>query len=80
MPNRDDVLRLKTFKDGGVDLDTRIYYTLSLSGDRTLQEESKDKVNIHRTTRAVAAVMAHLHAKGLLSEEEIDEILLGLLG
>ncbi|MGD0127870.1 MAG: hypothetical protein ABSF46_21100 [Terriglobia bacterium] len=66
MPNIEDVLREKTYKDDGLELDQRVFYTLS--NEKGLQN--------HRNTKAIAHLMKVLHEKGQLSEGEIDELLL----
>jgi hypothetical protein len=65
MPTREDVLREETFKDDEVDLERRVFYTL---------DHIKD-LRVVRLEKAVALIVTHLHAKGVMSQEEIDEFL-----
>lgn len=66
MPNIEETLRTKTHKDQGVDINRRVFYTLT--DDKAMQA--------HRTAKAIAWLMHHLHEKQLLSDEALDEILL----
>ena len=65
MPTREDVLREETFKDEETDLERRVFYTL----------HHIDDLRVVRLEKAVALLVAHLHAKGLMSQDEIDEFL-----
>jgi hypothetical protein len=66
MPNINDVLREKTYKDGGLDLDVRVFYTLSKG--RKLQP--------HRNSKAIALLVKLLHKKGQITIREVDRLLL----
>jgi hypothetical protein len=66
MPTRDDLLRDETFKDEGLETDVRVYYTLT----------DKKNVQAHRTAKAISLLVATLERKGLLTNAEIDELLL----
>ena len=66
MPNTEDVLREKTYKNDGLELDQRVFYTLS--NDKNLQD--------HRNTKAIALLVKVLHDKKQLSDGEVDELLL----
>lgn len=65
MPNKDDILREKTFKEEGMETDRRVFYTLT---------EDKDLAS-HRTSKALALLVRLLSERGVLSEEDIDELL-----
>ena len=82
MSDREDVLREKTHKGAGLDSGRRVFYTL---GDykgaepfRTLGEPQW--VGTHRTMKLVALLVAKLQAQGVLTEDDVDEMLLELLG
>lgn len=62
---KEDILRQKTYKDQGVDLNRRVFYTLQ--EDKSLQA--------HRNTKAIALVINHLREKNLISDDEIDGLL-----
>lgn len=68
MPNRDDILYEETFKDQCEDVEHRIYYTLS--------QGKNEKLKTHRLQKLVILLVAHLQAKELLSDDELDEMLL----
>lgn len=65
MPTKDEILREMTFKEEGLELSKRVYYTL------TADERTEGKL----TAKALALLIDHLHKAGLLSESEIDELL-----
>jgi hypothetical protein len=77
MPNRDDVLNEQTHKGQGLELDQRIYYTLAPSGDTAV--ETKQRLQLHRTTKALAILIRRLSERNLLTEDQIDEMLLECL-
>lgn len=69
MPTRDEILEKETHK--GLDVERRVYYTLHAAGNKELQA--------HRTRKAIALLVKHLHQQagpGGLSVDAIDEILL----
>jgi len=63
MPDRATILREKTHK--GLEIDRRVFYTLS--EDKAFQA--------HRNTKALALLIQHLYDQGLMSEEQVDELL-----
>jgi hypothetical protein len=69
MPNRDDVLRNETFKGEVEDVERRVFYTLDKN--KSLQG--------HRNSKAVALIIAHLQKSELMTEEELDELLLEVI-
>jgi hypothetical protein len=81
MPNRDDELNERTFK-GTDTTEQRVYYTLHapmmkdpprpIPGEWTRDDRSQ----AHRTASVLSQLIEHLEKKGLLAEEELDEILL----
>jgi hypothetical protein len=66
MPKVEDVLREKTYKGEGLDLDVRVFYTL----------RDGRKLQPHRNSKAIALIVKLLHKKGLVSVREIDQLLL----
>lgn len=66
MPTREDMLRDHTHKDLSEDVERRVFYTLT----------DKEKMQAHRTAKAVTLVIALLQKKNLLSEDELDDLLL----
>jgi hypothetical protein len=66
MPNKEDVLREKTYKEDGLELEKRVFYTLS--DEKGLQH--------HRNTKAIALLVKLLHEKKQLSDKDVDELLL----
>lgn len=74
MPTKDDVLRKETFKEDGLAVDVRVFYTLALSGQQ-IPEDRKERLQLHRTTKAIALLTRQLRDAGILSEAQIDELL-----
>jgi hypothetical protein len=72
MPTREEHLAKYTYKGQGLDLEQRVFYTLSGEED----EPSRDKLRIHRNTKAIALLFRTLHETGTLTENQLDEILL----
>lgn len=66
---REDVLRAETFKESGLSLFERVFYTLTQS--EALQSK--------RTVKAVSLLAALLKDKGVMTDDEIDEFLLSLV-
>jgi hypothetical protein len=66
MPNKEDILLEKTHKNDGIELEKRVFLTLS-------DEKGHEH---HRNTMALARLVKLLHEKKQLSDEEVDELLL----
>lgn len=66
MPTRDDILNKQTFKNDVEELEQRIYYTLT----------NEKGVQAHRVAKALSIFMKLLHDKNILSDKEIDDLLL----
>mgnify|MGYP001083962069 CR=1 FL=1 len=66
MSDIEDVLREKTFKEEGMEIERRVFYTLT--------EEAK--LTNHRNSKAIALLVKVLQEKEILSEPEIDSLLL----
>ena len=75
MSSLDDVLREKTHKGAGVETGKRIYYTLH--ADAGLGAPTR--LEVHRTTKLLGMLVAKLQGQGVLTEGDIDEMLLGVL-
>jgi hypothetical protein len=65
MPNKEDVLREKTFKEEGVETNRRVFYTVT----------SDDTLASHRNSKLVASLIGLLQQRGVISEMDIDELL-----
>ncbi len=64
MPDRDEVLRDKTYKDQCDDDRRRVFYTLG------------DGKDLHRASKLLALLVDHLLKQELLTQDELDEMLL----
>jgi hypothetical protein len=67
MADRDEILRTHTFKDEGFPVAQRVFYTLN-PDDKDLLPDRK--------ARALALLIEHLHEKGILDDQELDELLI----
>jgi hypothetical protein len=67
MADRDEILRTHTFKDEGFPVGQRVFYSLHTE-DKNLQAA--------RNTKAISLLVERLHEKGIIGEEELDELLL----
>lgn len=65
MPTVEDVFRKQMFKGEGLELQQRIFYTLT----------DKKELQAHRTAKAVSLLLNALVEKGVLSKKDIDELL-----
>jgi len=70
MPLREDVLREKTFKGQAEDEARRVFYTLT--ANKELEQ--------HRTVFVLSGLVELLRKKGVLTEGELDDLLLGCAG
>lgn len=66
MASRDETLREKTFKDEGLETARRVFYTL----------KSDEKLASLLTSKALALLVELLVEKNLISQAEIDALLL----
>jgi hypothetical protein len=82
MANRDDELYKRTYKGQADSTSQRVYYTLH---DPMMKDPPQpipvgwtrdDRSQAHRTARVLSDLIEHLEKKGLLTEAELDEILL----
>jgi hypothetical protein len=80
VPTREDELRDHTFKGDVTELDKRIYYTLTTKPGAGRDSELSLDLRSHRTAKLVSQLVVKLHEQGILDDNEIDEMLLNLLG
>lgn len=66
MARKKDLLQKLTFKEDGMEMDRRVFYTLT----------DRKEMQAHRTAKAVALLVRLLHEKKMLTEKEIDQLLL----
>lgn len=76
MPTREEALAERTYKEDGIDVEKRVFYTLHGEGKMPQREESQN----HRNSKAIALLFKMLLDKRLLNEEQLDEILLEVTG
>jgi hypothetical protein len=72
MPTKEEALAERTFKQEGLDVEKRVYYTLC--GDS--KAPSAEKVQLHRNSKAIGLLFKTLLETGTLTKEQLDEILL----
>ena len=70
---REDALAMKTFKQDGVDVARRVFYTLKGEGAEDWQSRA------HRNSKAIAMIVKNLSELGILTENHIDDILLEVI-
>jgi len=75
MPTKEDVLVKQTYKDQGLDVGVRVFYTLIGEPDSTHRE----KLQANRTSKAVALLFKMLRESGALTDAQVDEILLDVI-
>ena len=66
MPTKEAVLNEQTYKDQGLDMGRRVFYTLT----------DDERLSAHRTAKYLALLTEKLDAQGVLDGEQIDELLL----
>lgn len=72
MPTKDEALTERTYKQDGLEVEKRIFYTLHGEG----KSPQRDELQNHRNSKAIALLFKTLLEKRLLTEEQLDEILL----
>lgn len=72
MPTKEELLETYTHKYEGYDVSKRVFYSLHTENDKDF---SKTK-----TIKLLGELMTKLHQKGLLTDAEIDEMLLESVG
>ena len=75
MTSLEDVLEKETYKQGGLDVGQRVFYTLT--GEEG--NPHREKLNVHRNSKAIALLFKALCDKRLIMEEQLDEILLDVV-
>ncbi|WLE60247.1 hypothetical protein GIY62_06190 [Burkholderia plantarii] len=73
-----DLLREKTHKEPGLDVGRRVYYTLT--DDQTGDASAPIDPTLHRTIKLLSLLVEKLTAESRLTETELDQMLLQLLG
>ena len=71
MATKEEVLAKETFKEDGIEVDQRVYYTLT--GEQS--HPNRAEVQAHRTSKAIALLFKILRENGTLTEDQLDEIL-----
>jgi hypothetical protein len=72
MPMLEDVLAEKTYKQDGLDVAQRVFYTLIAEPDNPHRE----KLQAHRNSKAIALLFQTLCEKRHITATQLDEILL----
>jgi len=70
-----DVLETETYKQGGLDVGRRVFYTLIGEADNP----HRDKLHAHRNSKAIALLFQALCEKRYVSEKQLDKILLDVV-
>lgn len=71
MPNLEDVLSEKTFKQDGLETSRRVFYTID--------PKINDANALHKTTKLLGILIEKLESRGILSEDDIDAMLLEII-
>jgi hypothetical protein len=72
MPTKENALAERAYKQDGLEVEKRIFYTLHGEG-KSLQ---RDELQNHRNSKAIALLFKMLLDKRFMTEEQLDEILL----
>lgn len=72
MPTIEEALAERTFKQDGLEVEKRIFYTLH--GEE--KSPQRDELQNHRNSKAISLLCKLLLEKQLLTEEQLDELLL----
>ncbi|MGP8269711.1 MAG: hypothetical protein ACLQLH_06560 [Terracidiphilus sp.] len=72
MPTKEEALAERTYKQEGFEVEKRVFYTLHGEG----KSPQRDELQNHRNSKAIGLLFKTLLEKGLLTEEQLDEILL----
>lgn len=76
MPNLDDILRELTFKGDAEGVGRRVYYTITSTPKGSVStQEAQDRV-----ARGFSQLMEVLYANNLIIEDDLDNILLKMVG
>jgi hypothetical protein len=71
----EDVLAEETYKQGGLDVGQRVFYTLIAEQGNPHRE----KLQAHRNSKAIALLFKALCEKRHITDAQLDEILLDVL-
>jgi len=74
MPSREEALAERTFKQDGLEVEKRIYYTLHGADGTPKREELQN----HRNSKAIGLLFKALMDRHIMNEDQLDEILLGV--
>ena len=72
MPTIEQALAERTYKNDGLDVEKRVFYTLHGEG----KSPQRDELQNHRNSKAIALLFKTLLDRGLVSDQQLDEILL----
>ncbi len=72
MPTKEEALAERTHKQEGIEVEKRIFYTLHGEGKSPQRGEGQT----HRNSKAIALLFKMLLEKRILTEDQLDEILL----
>jgi len=75
MPMIEDVLAEKTYKQDGLDVGRRVFYTLI--GEPNTPH--RGELQAHRNSKAIALLFKNLRENQLLTETQLNEILLDVV-
>lgn len=73
MATREEILREKTYKEDGIEIDRRVFNTLHD------WEEAHIALQPHRNSKAISLLIKILCQKGILTDSNIDDILLEVI-
>ena len=76
MPKKEDVLRDETFKGDVDEVKRRVFYTLTKTEES--QPQMKESL-ARRNSKAIALIVEILHAKEIINDDELDELLLEIV-
>jgi len=71
MPTKEEMLAKQTYKEDGLEVEKRVFYTLM--ADSTV---SRETMQAHRNSKAIALLFKTLVEAGTLTEDQLDGILL----
>jgi hypothetical protein len=67
MATKEAILREQTYKEEGMDVERRVFYTLA--------DGEKNNLQTHRSNKLVSALIGTLHRKGVITDKDIDDVL-----
>ncbi|MGA3162174.1 MAG: hypothetical protein ABSC77_13255 [Terracidiphilus sp.] len=72
MPTKNEALAERTYKQEGFEVEKRVFYTLHGEG----KSPQRDELQNHRNSKAIGSLFKVLLDNGLLTKEQLDDILL----